>query len=381
MSGAEMSDVKDLAVKAGRDISGAWVSAIAYMGDQLGLFRKLAEAPNNGEGRGVTSAELSKSLQLNERYVREWLHAMVAAEYIECELVDSYVDRGEGTQEGKRKFFMTGAQRAVFAADESPFAMNGYFEFTLGSFRSIPEVMRCFRDGGGVPFSALGPDVSHGIHRMHVPLFVHQMPSWFANHPSLHDKMTRGIRFLDIGVGSGLSTIELARRYPRTTFVGLDPDAVSIERARKAAPPHLTNLDFVQSTIEGLPSHPQQVFFHGRHSFDAAFCFDVVHDLKDPVAALSTIRSLLKPDGELLWSEPAGSVDPVENRSTKRRTRQALSILHCMTVSMAEGGEGLGTLIGKERAERLAREASFSTFQLVHDISSEDGQYFYRLLP
>jgi hypothetical protein len=48
-----------------------------------------------------------------------------------------------------------------------------------------------------------------------------------------------------------------------------------------------------------------------------------------------------------------------------------VSCLHCMTVSLAAGGEGLGAAWGEEKALELLAEAGFSSVevrQLPHDI-------------
>jgi hypothetical protein len=40
----------------------------------------------------------------------------------------------------------------------------------------------------------------------------------------------------------------------------------------------------------------------------------------------------------------------------------ASSTMHCMTVSLAQGGEGLGSVIGEAKARALAEEAGFPSF-------------------
>ena len=99
--------------------------------------------------------------------------------------------------------------------------------------------------------------------------------------------------------------------------------------------------------------------------FGLVIAIDCIHDMADPVGVLRTIRERLTDDGLLVWSEPAGSVNPLENRDTLSRMRAALSPFHCLTVSLAAGGPGLGTLIGTEAAQELASEAGFERFETL----------------
>ena len=73
----------------------------------------------------------------------------------------------------------------------------------------------------------------------------------------------------------------------------------------------------------------------------------------------------LKPGGVFLWSE-ARAADQLEGNFTPvGRTMYGASTMHCMTVSLAQGGEGLGSVIGEKLARELVREAGFSDFQLL----------------
>jgi len=102
---------------------------------------------------------------------------------------------------------------------------------------------------------------------------------------------------------------------------------------------------------------------------------DCVHDMNDPIGVLRTIRERLTPEGMLLWSEPAGSTNPLDNTEPLPRLRSALSIYHCLTVSLATGGAGLGTLIGESGARELATLAGFDRFEVL-PVSSEAQLFF-----
>jgi hypothetical protein len=83
----------------------------------------------------------------------------------------------------------------------------------------------------------------------------------------------------------------------------------------------------------------------------------------------------LPPAGFLSGAAPAAPHNPVENRNLPGKMRSALSPYHCLTVSMAEGGEALGTIIGEAGARQLARQAGFGRFERL-PIESDMQQFF-----
>ena len=94
--------------------------------------------------------------------------------------------------------------------------------------------------------------------------------------------------------------------------------------------------------------------------------FDVVHDAVDPLGLLRSIRDALRPGGSYLCLEincpdqAAANVGPIAS------LLYGFSILYCMTTSLAEGGEGLGTLGLPEPALRdLAAKAGFAQVRRV----------------
>ncbi|MCP5119534.1 MAG: helix-turn-helix transcriptional regulator, partial [bacterium] len=123
--------VEQLAFRVIGDMGGAFTMALGYVGDQLGLFREMHEAGP------MTSQELADKAGLNERYVREWLRAMVAAEYID------FVPDGE-------RYIMTDEQACVLSDEQSPYFVGGAFHFTTPSIYNVPRIIDAFRKGGGI---------------------------------------------------------------------------------------------------------------------------------------------------------------------------------------------------------------------------------------
>lgn len=331
------------------DAGGAFVTGLGYIGDRLGLFRTLAD---NGP---MTSDALASQLALDERYVREWLKAMVSAGYVES-------DPEGGT------YRMTEEQRSVLADEGSPTFAAGAFQFAIPSLAITERLIEHFRSGGGIGFSELGPEVPEAIDRMHRAWFDHQLTSrWLPALPDVIGKLESGIRVLDVGCGLGRASIAIGKEFPNSRVVGIDPHEPSIAEARKLAEEAgVDNVEFREIALDGMAQGER---------FELILTIDCIHDMTDPVAELVRIRKMLAPDGVLFWSEPSGSADPTKNRNPPGRMRSALSPYHCLTVSLAEGGAGLGTIIGEEGARRLAGDAGYTRFETI-PIESAMQQFF-----
>jgi 2-polyprenyl-3-methyl-5-hydroxy-6-metoxy-1,4-benzoquinol methylase len=340
---------KEIVQKVVADVGGAFTVGLAYIGSKLGLFNALAA------NHRCSSVELANESNLGERYVREWLKGMTAAEYIEH-------DSDSNT------YFMTPEQKTVFCEEGSPFFAGGAFHFTLPSLLHTPAIMEKFQSGGGISYEELGEEIADSIDKMHRPWFEHLLiKEWLTGIPGLVDRLNKGISVLDVGCGLGRSTTAMAAAFPESNIMGVDPHGQSITKAQDlAAARGVTNARFSVTTLEEL--QPET-------SYDLIMAFDCIHDMKDPVGALRTITVLLAEHGLFLWSEPTGSHNPLENRTPLGKMRANLSPFHCLTVSLAAGGAGLGTIIGEKGARRLAQEAGFAHFEKF-EIDSPVQQFF-----
>ena len=335
--GPDLERARELTRRITSDVGGAFAVGLAYIGERLGLFAKLASIGP------VTSHELAHAAGANERYVREWLKAMVAAEYIEYQPV------GE-------RYRMTAEQVAVFVDERSPVFAAGSFQFTLPSLLLTPRLLQHFVEGGGIGYDELGEEITASIDRMHRPWFDHLLAKqWLPGVDGLEQRLRDGLHVLDVGCGLGRSSLALAQAFPRSEIVGLDAHGPSIARAEeRTIELGVHNARFIRRTL--LEHDPAE-------RYQLILAIDCVHDMPDPVAALKRIRDLLAPDGLFFWSEPTGSSNPLDNRNPIGRTRACLSPFHCLTVSLAQDGAGLGTIIGEDGARALAAEAGFEGFE------------------
>lgn len=332
-----MDKVHETAFRIIGDAGGAFTITLGYLGDRLGMFRAMA-----GSGP-VSSAALAGKTQLNERYVREWLRAMVAAEYVEYD-------------PGSDQYHMSEEQAFVLANEDSPLFVGGALQFTPPSIRNVERIAQAFREGGGIPYSEIGEEIPHAIERLFRPAYLNFLAKdWFGAVPGLVPRLEKGARIVDIGCGRGQSTVIMARNFPKSRALGIDYHGPSIEAARNlAASEGVRNVDFLQASAEKIPA---------GHKYDLICSFDCIHDMVDPKATLRAIRNALADDGVYMWSEPNASANALENRNPVGKMFHSLSPLHCLTVSLAFNGAGLGTVIGESGARALAEEAGFSQFE------------------
>ncbi len=345
----DQDKIKALGQRVVVDTGGVFAIALCYIGDRLGLFRAMAD------GKTLTSEELAQKTNLNERYVREWLKGLVAAEYIEY-------------KQDSDRYFMTAEQAFVLANEDSFSFVGGVFQLTIPSIVQVHRLMEAFRKGGGLSYEELGSEVAEGIDRVHRPAFKYLLAKeWLPGVPGLKERLDQGISVLDVGCGLGRASVVIGSAYPRSVILGLDPNAYSIERARSLAEGSgVDNVEFFCGTLEQLPKD---------RNYDLILAFDCIHDMADPVGTLKGIRGTLTKDGIFFWVEPTGSHDPVENRNPIGKMRATLSPFLCLTVSLADGGAGLGTIIGEAGARKLAEEAGFSGFEKL-PIENPMQQFF-----
>ena len=316
---------------------GMTTTIFAAIGDQLGLFKSLALGP-------ATSAQLANRANINERYAREWLGAMASAGYIEYNPVS-------------QSFTLPPEYVPILAQESGPIFLGGLHQMLLGMAGPIDTLMQAFQQGGGVAQANYHQNVWDGMERFTNGWYENMLvQQWLPAMPDVQEKLVRGVSVADIGCGRGRGVIKLAQSFPRSHYVGYDVFQPTIDRANSNAQAagvadrvRFQHLD----ASHGLPEQ-----------YDVITTFDVVHDAADPRGLLQSIHKALRPDGRYLCLEVNGA-DTVEGNTGPLGTLfYGFSILYCMTTSLHDHGEGLGTVgLPESKVRELCREAGFSSVQ------------------
>jgi 2-polyprenyl-3-methyl-5-hydroxy-6-metoxy-1,4-benzoquinol methylase len=324
------------------DAAGLMAATLATLGDRLGLFKALASSGP------ASSDELAAAAQVNERYAREWLRGMHAA---------GYVERDGG------RYVLPHEHGQVLAAEGGPAFLGGAFQLTFGYLRTIDRLTEAFRSGGGVPQSAYPTDTWEGMSRFSRSYYDNLLVQrWLPAVPGLEQRLAEGASWADVGCGAGIAVIRLAEAFPTSTFVGYDSFEGQLALARQAAAEAGVSDRVSFELLDGSAGLPQ--------SYDVISTFDVVHDAVDPEGLVRAIRRGLNRDGTYLMLEMNSADDPDQNLGPLATLMYGISVVYCMTTSLAHGGDGLGTCgLPAARVAELCRRAGFAG---VEQIDIED---------
>ncbi len=337
--GIDQAKIQGFMGKVMADNASANATVMASIGDRLGLFKALSQAP-------ATSTELAERAQINERYAREWLKEMTCAGYLEHD-------------PASQRFTLPPEHVPVLAQEGGPFFLAGAYQMLMAQIGVYNQLLQAFQQGGGVPMEAYDPGLWEGMERMSASTYEHLLvPMYLVALPEVRAKLERGADVADIGCGHGRALIKLAQTYPRSRYVGYDTFAPSIARAtanaQAAGVADCVRFEH-RDASQGLPEQ-----------YDVITTFDVVHDAVNPRGLLRAIREGLQPDGRYVCMEFNGSDKLEENAGPIGSLFYGGSVMYCMTTSLAGHGEGLGTLgLPEPKLRELAAEAGFGTVRLI----------------
>ncbi len=328
-------------------LNGGALTLMISVGHRTGLFDVMAQMPP------ATSGEIAGEADLNERYVREWLGAMVTGGIVEYD-VDGKLYRLPPEHAAS-------LTRAAAPANLAPFTQ---YISVLGGVED--RIVECFRKGGGVPYSEFlrfhevmaedsGQTVVAALLDAILPLVA-----------GLTEALEKGIDVLDIGCGSGRALNLMASSFPQSRFTGYDFAEEAVSRGRaEAERQKLSNVRFEAKDVTKLGETDR---------YDLITAFDAIHDQARPDEVLKSVATALRPDGTFLMQDIAGSSNLHKNLEHPAGPfLYTISCMHCMTVSLALGGAGLGTMWGDEKAREMLGEAGFIRIekkQLPHDFQN-----------
>ena len=307
------------------------------VGQRTGLFDTLATLPPS------TSEQIARATGLNERYVREWLGGMTVSRIVEH-------DAQNGT------YYFPREHAASLTRAAGPGNLASFAEFLAQMGKVEDDIVEAFHKGAGVPYAKY--DKFQQLMRQEsaqvfdATLIDVTLPLV----DGLVDSLKAGIDVADVGCGAGHAINIMAREFPSSRFTGYDfsEEGVGIGRA-EAQEWGLTNATFEVKDVSTLD---------GSKKFDLITVFDALHDQAQPRKVLNRIAGSLKPGGVFLCADIAGDSNHAGNMDHPLgATMYAISTFHCMTVSLALDGEGLGTMWGQQKARELLREAGFTSVE------------------
>jgi SAM-dependent methyltransferase len=313
---------------------------LIVLGDRLDLWRTLA-----GAGP-LTPAEVARRTGLAERYLREWLRGVAVAGYLEY-------DPASGA------FTLTDELAAVLATEDAATSLIGVFPGFVAFWSDLDRVERFFRTGDGMGWGDHHPALNEAQERFTRPMYLHGLvPAWIPAVDGIVSRLEAGATVADVGCGYGLSTRVLAEAWPASRFIGFDLHDGSIAQARKTAADAGLG-DRVSFEVADATSFPGT-------GYDLVLFTDSLHDMGDPVAAVSHARTTLADDGAVLVIEPLAA-DRFEDDFTNPYARigYAVSTMVCTPSALAQGGPALGAMAGEARLREVLAAGGFTRVRRI----------------
>jgi 2-polyprenyl-3-methyl-5-hydroxy-6-metoxy-1,4-benzoquinol methylase len=318
------------------DMAAAMSGVLINLGHKLGLYKAMAESGP------ITVRDLAEKTGLRERYVKEWLHNHVAGGYVEyCRTTQTYLLPAE--------------HAAVLADPESPYYLVPAFELVASMWLDEDKIAQAFKEGRGFGWHEHHHRLFHGTEAFFRTGYKANLTtSWIPALEGVEEKLKAGGKVLDVGCGHGASTIVMAKAYPRSTFVGVDYHADSIQVAKQRAE-EAGVADRVTFEVASAKDYTGT-------GFDLICFFDCLHDMGDPAGAAARARKALAKGGSVLLVEPFANDCITENMGPVARMYYAASTTLCVPNSLSqEVGAGLGAQAGEAKLREILKTGGFGT--------------------
>ena len=318
------------------DMGGAAMLASVIVGEELGLYRAMAD------GASLTADDLAARTRCHPRLTREWLNAQAAS---------GYVEHADG------HFRLPPEQAMALADEDSPVYVAGGAAVLASMFLDKDKIVTAMRGDGALSWADHHPCMFSGTERFFRPGYrANLVASWLPALDGVVGKLEQGAKVGDVGCGHGASTIVMAQAYPKSHFVGFDFHGASIATATERAAAAGVN-GRTRFVVDDAKSYQER-------DFDLLCFFDCLHDMGDPVGAARHAYQALKPNGTILLVEPYANDRLDDNVNPVGRLFYAASTFICTPNSLSqEVGLGLGAQAGEERLRRVFLEAGFTQFR------------------
>ncbi len=339
------------------DVTTVLETLSTHLGLRLGLFSALAEIGP------ATPARLAARTDIHPRYAREWCEQQAVAGMVTCQ------DPSRSPTD--RRFCLPDAVADALVHPDSGTWVAPLVQLLPGITNVLDQLADAYRSGHGIPFHDYGAPVRHGLGDLNGTAFDGALADWLAALPHVTARLDQpGSRVLDLGCGTGRSTMAIARAHPATQVVGVDLDAASIEEARAAAA--AAGLD---DRVTFIVADAAQVRLPGAQ-FTLVTVFEALHDMGDPIGALRIARDALEPGGACYVTDELVADEFESEATVVERLQYGFSVLHCLPATLAEDPVlAHGTVLRAPTLAGWARDAGFEEFTKL-DVDDPFWQHY-----
>ncbi len=324
--------------KAVGEFGGALGVLLTFVGDRLGLFKAMS-----GMGE-ITPEQLAKKTKTNPRIIREWLSAQAAGGYV--------------TYNPKTGKYLLPDEQAMALTDEnSPAYVAGGYQLLTSIFKDEDKILKTFKTGKGLGWGDHHEYLFEGTERFFRPGYTANLTAnWIPALDGVEARLKRGgARVADVGCGHGVSTILMAKAYPKSDVIGFDYHKPSIEQARRLA--RKEGVKNVTFKVAGSTDYP-------GIDYELVAFFDCFHDMGNPAgAAAHVLKTVKKKNGTWMIVEPFANDKVEENLNPIGRVYYSASTFACVPASLNENGPALGAQAGEARVKEIVKGAGFSRFR------------------
>lgn len=313
---------------------------MAYYGIRLGLLRALHESPI-----GLTSDELTERLGLDRRYVAAWARAALATEVLTYD-----ADTG--------RFAVAPFMAEILLDEGSPQYMGGIPVSLAVESRLADRMRQCMQEGGGIAFAEYGQEMVEALAALNKPAYERWLPDvWLPGVPGLRERLAEGGKVLELGCGTGMGLVVLARTLPECSVTGLDPDEVSVGLARER---------IAEAGLEerALAEQMRSEELSAEEEFDLIYTQNSLHEMDDPPLVMGNAYRALKEGGVLLIVEVKGAARVEDAVGPVQAFLTHMDLYYELPQSLAKGGPGVG-FYSLEDVRAMAREAGFGEVREV----------------
>jgi SAM-dependent methyltransferase len=308
---------------------------LTSLGTRSGLWAALA-----GAGP-LTTAEVAAKVSVEPSLVREWLRAQAAGGYLEYD-------------PATRTFTLPDAVAAAICHGPGGALVDAAATMFSSMGEGFAAFSEAFSTGRGFGWHQRTAAHWHGTDAFtRVALPAELIAAAIDEMAGVAAVLAAGGSVADVGCGYGTPTMAIADLFPAARVLGIDYHDASIAHSRAEAARRGTgSVRFEVAAASALPGQ----------GYDLITFFDSLHDIGDPLGALTRAREAMAPTGAVLLVEPLGADDVEDNLNPAGRMFYAVSTLACtpnaVSQKTATSSEPLG-LAGQQRLRAVAADAGF----------------------